>query len=227
MRRANAVIQVGAMDQDVEADEGSFRNWHIERGDEKLSVWTRFLGVVRRGSSLVYLGELDEREQPRARGGGGPIGEDELQKQVLHRPGGRPLMARGSILHTDKASTYLHLHRVKGHVLYRRLGLWVTQVRHSRHKDKKTGKWQSVQFTVRKKVQLLKGKWEWRKGGTQKKDGFWSLIRKYVSRRAIKSDMLPLLRQTLYFYQWLYWRSNDPVADAFRGIHLEDPCVDL
>ena len=47
----------------------------------------------------------------------------------------RPLIAKGSMLHADTASTYLQLHRLSGKEVYRNLGLWVTQVRHSCKKD--------------------------------------------------------------------------------------------
>ena len=54
---------------------------------------------------------------------------------------------------------------------------------------------QPVQFVVRKTVQLLNGDWVWRKGGTQKKDGFWALVRKHVSRRAVPSANLAVLHE--------------------------------
>ena len=57
----------------------------------------------------------------------------------------RPLIAEGSILHTDTASTYMQLHRCSGKECYRNLQLWVTQVRHSRKKDQ-NGNWLPVQF---------------------------------------------------------------------------------
>ena len=67
----------------------------------------------------------------------------------------------------------------------------------------------------------------WRKGGTQKKDGFWALVRKHVSRRAVPSANLAVLREMAYFYQWLYWRSTDPIRDANHGRHKEAPATDM
>ena len=64
-------------------------------------------------------------------------------------------------------------------------------------------------------------------GGTQKKDGFWALVRKHVSRRAVPSANLAVLREMAYFYQWLYWRSTDPIRDANHGRHKEAPATDM
>ena len=76
-------------------------------------------------------------------------------------------------------------------------------------------------------MQLLAGSWEWRKGGTQKKDGFWVLVRRHVSRRATTSANIDLLREMVLFFQWLYWRAWDQVLDAARGRHAGEPCHDM
>ena len=75
----------------------------------------------------------------------------------------RPLIAPGSAVHTDTASTYMQLHRLKGHERYKRRRYWVTQVRHSRKKSPDGSCMLPVQYVVRKFVQLLSGEWVWRK----------------------------------------------------------------
>ena len=112
------------------------------------------------------------------------------------------------------------------HASYAKFGIWVTQVRHSRKQNEK-GQWFPAQYVVRKKVQLISGQWVWRKGGTQKKDGFWALVRKYVSRRGVTTDRVDILRHMAYFDQWRYWQSLDPIADALRGRRSGPPCADM
>ena len=138
----------------------------------------------------------------------------------------RSLLYPGSVLHTDTASSYAQIHRRSENPLYKNLGIWVTQIRHSR-KQTEQGAWLPVEYVRRKRVQLLDGSWVWRKGGTQKKDGFWALIRKHVSRRAITTVHADTLREMAWFYQWMYWRSWDPISDALRGRHETEPCNDM
>ena len=231
MLRANLVLQVGGRDADVEADEVSFRCIRVTDGEKDKAIWARFIGVCRRGSALYYWGELETRTTECAKGGGGKLAETELHHHVLQRghEGGyvsRPLIAHGSVMHTDTASTYMQLHRQTGKDWYRKLGVWVTQVRHSRKKDDK-GNWLPVQFCVRKRVKLLSGEWVWRKGGTQKKDGFWAALRKHVSRRAVPSSNSKLLRQMALVFQWVWWRSADPMVDAMKGRRSGKPTTDM
>ena len=40
-----------------------------------------------------------------------------------------------------------------------------------------------------------------------------------MSRRAVPSFRSDVLKQMAFFFQWLYWRSSDPIADATRGRH--------
>ena len=92
---------------------------------------------LRRGSSLCYWGELETRVTAAAQGGGGKLGTHELEQHMLHRGEdagykSRALLCPGSVLHTDSASSYAQLHRLKKDPRYERLGLLVTQVRHSR-----------------------------------------------------------------------------------------------
>ena len=88
MRRANNILQVGGVDEDVEVDEVCFRCQPSMRDGAKMRKWFRYLGVVRRGSALYYWGDLEERDTEASQGGGWPIGDEELEHHMLHRPGG-------------------------------------------------------------------------------------------------------------------------------------------
>lgn len=207
MRRANALLQIGGVDEDCEADEVSFRSYKVIRAGVHRVVWLRFVGAVRRGSALVYWGELEDREVAAGQGGGGKINAEEVKYHVLERGSehgysARPLFHPWSVLHTDMSSEYLKLHRLTGLERYRRLKLWHTFVRHSRKKNAE-GVWMPVQFTVRKRITVKSGAVDWRKGGTQKKDGFWASVRKHVSRRGVINKNRELLRQMSYFFSGL------------------------
>jgi hypothetical protein len=197
--------------------------------------WLRLLCAGRRGSSLVYMGWLEDRLADNTKGGGGKISDREVEEQVLRtnlRQLGyvpRPLLAPWGVWHTDGAQAYRALHRETGTDTYRALGYWHTWVRHSRKKNPETGKMMPVQFCVRKKIKVKNGATEWRKGGTQKKDGFFALLRRLVSRRACTTVNRRTLRGMLYFFQWQYWRTRDPEQDALRGHHdkKQAPLFDL
>ena len=229
MLRANAMLQIGGVDEDCEIDELSFRCMHQEEDGKIMKIWLRFLGAVRRGSSLYYWGELDDRKTEGARGGGGPIDKGEVELHVLNRTGSgtsRPLFASWSIVHSDTAKSYDILHREKGDPKYKHLRLWHTRVRHSRKKGP-NGHMLPVQFCVRKKVKLRSGATSLRKGGTQKQDGFWAIVRKHVARRSVRNVRRDEVRHMSYFFQWLYWRSERPLDDAKRGRREKAPSLDL
>ena len=57
----------------------------------------------------------------------------------------------------------------------------------------------------------------WRKGGTQKIDGSWALLRKEVSRRSVTNEQATILPEMVFVHQFLYWRSSDPIRDAWAG----------
>ena len=225
MRRANSILQVGGVDEDVEADEVCFRCKPFMRDGVKMRKWFRYLGVVRRGSALYYWGELEERDTEVSQGGGGPIGDAELEQHMLHRPSGRSLLAPWSVLHTDGARVYMKLRRSGGSPIYRKLRLSHTFVRHSRKKNKE-GKLMPVQFVVLRRIKRRDGQYEWRKGGTQRKDGFWQMVRRHVSRRSVNTCQEATMGHMCLFFQWLYWRSDDPIGDAWRGRRTELPSAD-
>ena len=76
-------------------------------------------------------------------------------------------------------------------------------------------------------MKLPDGSWTWRKGGTQKGDGLFVLVRRHVSRRASKTSNRDEIREKSYFFQWIQWQSEDVESDAIRGIHSQAPTVDL
>ena len=46
--------------------------------EDQQVVWWRYIGAVRRGSSLVYWAELEDRTVASAKGGGGKINQEEM-----------------------------------------------------------------------------------------------------------------------------------------------------
>ena len=121
-------------------------------------------------------------------GGGGPISSLQLQCHMRlagdskYPPFNEPLVRENFIIHTDGAKAYAELHRMTGKPVYRRLNLWRTWVRHSRKKNR------PVQFCRLRRVILADGSRVWRKGGTQKLDGYWALLRKEVARRGVRTS---------------------------------------
>ena len=109
------------------------------------------------------------------------------------------------------ADAYRKLHRIHGSGTYRSKRYWHTWV--------ETGEVMPIRFAVRKRILLKDGSVAWRKGGTQKKDGFFAGLRKHVARRAHATVDRNTLREMCYFYQWVYWRTTDPERDAIRGCH--------
>lgn len=167
MIRANQLLQIGGEDMDCEADEICFRSKrvHVAEGNlltEKVQ-WIRFLAVSRRGSSLIYLNDLEDRITAAGKGGGGKILECEVEHHFLRewqREFGRtprPLLAPWSVLHTDGADAYRKLHRLSGSAAFRPWNYWHTWVRHGKKKDKRTGQILPVQFAARKRISLRDG----------------------------------------------------------------------
>ena len=67
----------------------------------------------------------------------------------------------------------------------------------------------------------------WRKGGAQKKQCFWALVRRNFSRHAIASTKRMTLELMSCFLQWLYWRSAAPETYALAGRRVTPPSPDL
>ena len=69
VERMNNELKVGGPSMDVELDEVSFRSAGLEHS----VLWIRFLGMVRRGSSKIFLAKLPYRLTAAGQGGGGPL----------------------------------------------------------------------------------------------------------------------------------------------------------
>ncbi|OLQ14440.1 hypothetical protein AK812_SmicGene1387 [Symbiodinium microadriaticum] len=77
--RLNGSLTVGGLGQDVALDEISFRSVGRAHG----IVWLRYLAVVRRGSSLLWIEPLPYRISSAGQGGGGPISLQEMREVLL------------------------------------------------------------------------------------------------------------------------------------------------
>ena len=103
IEQLSSALTVGGVGDDIiiELDEMSFRAVARSRG----IVWLRYLAVVRRDSSLVWLYRLPYRISA---GGGGPISVDEMRTALL-LDSDEPVLASGSVCHTDGAKAYRNL----------------------------------------------------------------------------------------------------------------------
>ena len=163
----------------------------------------------------MYVGELPVKfVKGKGQGGGGAITNAELWYH-MRATSQRPLVLYGSICRADRAKAYGQLHRMTGASRYGRLRLWRTWVRHSRKGNL------PVQFCRLRRVILHDGSKVWRKGGTQKIDGYSALFRKEVARRGVTTANSETLRDMVFFHQFLNWQSANPIADAKEGRHLE------
>ena len=79
VERMNNELKVGGPGMDVELDEVSFRSAGLEHS----VLWIRFLGMVRRGSSKIFLAKLPYRLTAAGQGGGGPLSMEELRSASL------------------------------------------------------------------------------------------------------------------------------------------------
>ena len=79
VERMNNELKVGGPGVDVELDEVSFRSAGLEHS----VLWIRFLGMVRRGSSKIFLAKLPYRLTAAGQGGGGPLSMEELRSASL------------------------------------------------------------------------------------------------------------------------------------------------
>ena len=151
--------------------------------------WMRYIAVIRRGSSKIYLEELPIRQSVRGQGGGGALSVEELDS-IFKVDSDTPLLAPESVLHTDSAKSYKRLgpfrwpgagalHDAGFEVRYRK-HRWVhTVVVHKR----KVG--QRVNWTLIRTIRHADGSQEECKGGTQTVDGFWAGLRNNTSRRGV------------------------------------------
>ena len=154
-------------------------------------------------------------------GGGGALSKKELA-DVLRISSSNPLLAIGTILHTDRAKAYMAtgpLHHPEagalqdGHLVneYAHMCYTHTTVTHKRKPGKKGEKQiDGVHYTKKMEVTLFDGRKMVVKGGTQIVDGFWAYLRKQVGRTGLHSgDAASATRTRLYqivrHFQWQYW----------------------
>ena len=182
VEQLNNSLVVGACGADVELDEVSFRSVGRPGG----IVWLRFLGVARRGSSKVWLERLPYRITQAGQGGGGPISVQEM-KDALLLESDQPVLALGSVCHTDGAKAYKQLAST-GSALhdgsltqFDDLKLARTCVRHKPphpefSKLLTANVWTGNRFEPQPRL-----------GGTQKLDGFFASFRRIVGRKPLNT----------------------------------------
>ena len=101
VERMNASMVVGGRGHDIELDEVCFRSKPLENS----ILWLRYLAIVRRGSSKVFIATLPEKLVTGGQGGGGAISLPEL-KRIIQPASESPKLAVGSVCHTDSARSY-------------------------------------------------------------------------------------------------------------------------
>ena len=215
--RANSELRVGGDRQHCEADEVAFRCRAADQpGDEGKIEWLRYIGVLRRGSSQIFLQQLPPRITGGAgQGGGGALSLAELDA-VFKVESDDPLLVRGSLLHTDSAKAYRHigpLHwpapsplkdRASFDERYKRFGYTHATVCHKRKKNQK------VAYAKEVTMKLPDGTLISALAGTQTIDGFWQSLRLNTSRRGVKTGSVGSaarirLHKLVREYQWHYW----------------------
>ena len=144
--------------------------------------WIRFFGLVARGSTRIYLAQLEERfAVASGQGGGGALSVDELIR-VLLVDSVDPILIKRSILHTDSAKAYRRI----GPMQWPEAGAHHTRFQRSdpfsqfdwchtnvTHKHKPG---QPIQYVAHRTVVLPTGEHKHCLGGTQKVDGFWAFL---------------------------------------------------
>ena len=224
VEKMNEELTVGGPGMDVEIDEVAFRS----AGLNTSVLWLRFIGMVRRGSSKIYIAKLPYRLSQGGQGGGGPLSLEEL-RSVMVTSTGKPRLECGSICHTDSAKAYKQLDQPEGPLYdgtlqgrqFSQFKLAHTNVRH---------KPPHPEFTKNFHVKFWNGR-EWDEkdvvGGTQKMDGFFSSFRRKVGRQAFntvgptpeRADALEKqLNQKVRLFQLQFWFSGSDVFQIFGAV---------
>ena len=180
--------------------------------------------MVARGSSRVYLAKLPDRIiTGLGQGGGGPLSIDELEI-VLKAHSDNPVLFPESILHTDSAKAYsrvgpikwprpgAHVFAFEGTPPFSQFHYAHTNVCHK----KKVGVTQ--EFVALRTVSLFSGEDRNVLGGTQKIDGFWASMRRYVGKKSVNTGDTETakrdwLNAMVRVFQWHWWNLK---ADRFR-----------
>ena len=204
--RLNDMLTIGGQGLDVELDEISFRSVARANG----VVWVRFLAIVRRGSSLVWI-HRPYRVSESGQGGGGPISQYELDEAIMPWSD-EPRLSLGSVCHTDGAKVYRNLASplYNGSLMqYEWMYLGHTCVKH---------KPPNPEFTKKISTRVWDGHTfnnEIRWGGTQKLDGFFAGFRRVVGKRPFNTagpsddsralSLEQFLLNKVRLYQFKYW----------------------
>ena len=226
--KLNNTLKIEGLGQDVELDEISFRSKIV--GNRV--VWIRYLAIVRRGSSKIWISQLPYRITEGGQGGGGPISLEELKAAILPEDN-PPRLAEGSICHTDGARIYKQLGSMDSPLLE-------SDVFHSEFASLRLAhtaakyKLPKPQFV---KIFKLK-KWDgsnWvqdeRLGGTQKLDGFFASFWREVGRRPFNTTgpslesaakMEQHSRQRMRCFQLAYWLSGSDLFQVFGALHATE-----
>ena len=205
---------VGGVGADVELDKVAFRS--VGRSS---IVWLRYMVAARRGSSLVWLERLPYRITEAGQGGGGPISVEEMRSALL-LDSDEPVLALGSVCHTDGAKAYKTLKSPlhDGRLVEGDLRLSHTCVKH---------KPPHPEFSKRMRVDVWVGdrfQEQVRAGGTQKVDGFFAAFRKVVGRRPFntvgsddsKADrMEEVMRFHVRLFQFKHWFGGQDMFAVF------------
>jgi hypothetical protein len=213
---ANSELRVGGDGVEVEADEVALRALPAVKDDEPGVWWVRYFGMARRGSTKMFLEPLEDRWAARAgQGGGGALAISELER-VLRVGSDNPTLIAGSILHTDSAKAYkrvgpmvwpeagAHHADFETKEPFKKHGYTHTNVTHK----KKVG--QPMQFVALRKVTLRSGVQKDVLGGTEKVDGFWAYLRRWIGKLSVntgtnESEQRVWFRKRVRAVQWQWW----------------------
>ena len=163
------------------------------------------------------------------RGGGGALSIEELVNHF--RPGAPvPLIAPGSVVHTDAAKAYRRIgplywpergalqDREQFAAAFQGLGYLHTVVRHK----KVVG--EPIHYTRNMWIAFPDGSSERRVAGTQKVDGYWASLRREVGRTSLNSGRDPdsetrsSLHQRVRVHQWRHWHVGEDMFALFCQI---------
>ena len=188
---------------DVEADECTVTKYHS--GDRENPVaWVAYVGLVKRGDprSLKLIRMPIRKTKARAPGPG-PITLN------IWRPLAKKYLAgRSLILHTDSARAYQEPIP----------GVQHTSVVHQLKKIK--GKWVQPKFVETVKFIKPDGQKLIVKSGAQTIDGFWSHLKRQVTR--CHSRTPDTIDQYVRFAQFMYWsQGRDPMEMLKESMPME------
>jgi hypothetical protein len=213
----NNNLLLGGQGIQVEADECAFRCIPcIDAHNRPVTTWIRLFGMCQRGSTRMFLAALPDRDVGGAgQGGGGALSIEEL-KHVLRINSDEPRLRRESILHTDSAKAYKHVGpmrwgdmQILGGPFERDPDFLIHEYVHTNvtHK-RKAGV--NMQYVKQYPVEFANGETRQVLGGTQRVDGYWSALRKFVGRRSVNTGFAGTrerdwLHALMRVHQWNNW----------------------